>query len=847
VNLFAQGRGPNMDVTKRLFFNEWKIVRLIGEGSYGKVYLASKNLFGETVFSAIKIITIPQNQSQVNEEIANGHSQLSVKRYFRGIVDEWQKEISILNKLKGAQSIVIFEDFEIIEYQEEVKWDIVIRMEYLTPLSDVLRSKVFMYEDGIKLGIDLAKALSYCSQEGIIHRDIKPENIFLSKYGDFKLGDFGIAKQVEMTVSMMSKKGTYLYMAPEVFRGETYDKTVDIYSLGLVLFRLFNDNKLPFLPMSKEFISFEDREKSMIQRIRGEAMSPPKNSSSTLSRIILKCCEFEPSVRYQDPRTLYSDLLDELKTIGSYGEIQLINLLPEKECIIESSNSDKTVGIFQQQSSRNSTPKEVDFKAEVDEQIFSLSLHSNREQEKLESKSSNSESENNFYDTFKEAVITQNSKKDNFIAETAVLFEQTDVCLESSSIEQILSITECITNTGCEAGIETTKDVSSNISTEISLNTEIENFEIDANEETAESRSSTDEMVGEYSEKFKTSHEAYNVKKTKNNKLSFKPFGLVIMLIFIAACGILLYNEKFMVKTINVVGMSRIDAAKKLESSGLKVKTNLVKTFKYNNDTVINQSLKENERIKRGSEITLDIAQYRSPDHTLQPLVIFQKYSVPLHYSDLVKFLFENYDFSGWEITEYDLYFTKNGYWDKSCQDYLTRVCGSLDEGVTNIEVRYRLDDYLIENIKVATFSNYYNIEPNFWIKPLLYFADGDMTGLSVFSKDIIDINTLREGYVIGQLIPVVACIVFDETNEKEKEVSCSAFERFGSYAQSHKITLNGDKFDYIHDDDVTWSRNDALGFFLAYLDWYISWLREQEEHWFEELEIMRDQILINY
>ena len=62
----------------------------------------------------------------------------------------------------------------------------------------------------IKLGMDLSKALEYCRKLKIIHRDIKPENIFVSRFGDFKLGDFGIARELERTMSGFSKKGTCL-------------------------------------------------------------------------------------------------------------------------------------------------------------------------------------------------------------------------------------------------------------------------------------------------------------------------------------------------------------------------------------------------------------------------------------------------------------------------------------------------------------------------------------------------------------------------------------------------------------------------------------------------------------
>ena len=93
-------------------------------------------------------------------------------------------------------------------------------MEYLTSFMDYCAEKQLTEKEVIKLGMDLSKALEYCRKLKIIHRDIKPENIFVSRFGDFKLGDFGIARELERTMSGFSKKGTYSYMAPEMYKGE---------------------------------------------------------------------------------------------------------------------------------------------------------------------------------------------------------------------------------------------------------------------------------------------------------------------------------------------------------------------------------------------------------------------------------------------------------------------------------------------------------------------------------------------------------------------------------------------------------------------------------------------------
>ncbi|MCR4655916.1 MAG: protein kinase [Lachnospiraceae bacterium] len=92
----------------------------------------------------------------------------------------------------------------------------------------------------LKLGVDICSALEICAMKKVIHRDIKPENIFINEFGDYKLGDFGVARKLENVAGALSQKGTYNYMAPEVEKGTSYNETVDLYSLGLVLYRFLN-------------------------------------------------------------------------------------------------------------------------------------------------------------------------------------------------------------------------------------------------------------------------------------------------------------------------------------------------------------------------------------------------------------------------------------------------------------------------------------------------------------------------------------------------------------------------------------------------------------------------------
>lgn len=163
-------------------------------------------------------------------------------------------------------------------------------------------------DEVIRLGIDICQALELCQKYNIIHRDIKPENIFVSEHGKYKLGDFGIARTIEGTATGLSKKGTYTYMAPEVYREEAYGASVDTYSLGLVLYRLLNGGRTPFLPDFPEPITFKDRETAHAKRIKGEPLPPPKNADERLCRVILKACAFHPKERYADPAQFRLDL-----------------------------------------------------------------------------------------------------------------------------------------------------------------------------------------------------------------------------------------------------------------------------------------------------------------------------------------------------------------------------------------------------------------------------------------------------------------------------------------------------------------------------------------------------------
>jgi len=280
---------------------EWKLVEKLGEGSFGKVYKVTREEHSVTSLAAVKVISIPQNEAELATIRSDGMDESGTRSYFEGIVTDFVNEIKLMESMKGTSNIVSVEDYKVLEKTDEIGWDIFIRMELLTPLNAHFANREVSETDVIKLGKDVCSALELCSQRNIIHRDIKPENIFVSSFGDFKVGDFGIARELEKTSGSLSQKGTYNYMAPEIPATKHYDATVDIYSLGIVLYKLLNNSRLPFLDPYAKQIQYQDRKDANDRRFSGEPLPAPVNASPHLAQIILAACAFQPTERFKTP------------------------------------------------------------------------------------------------------------------------------------------------------------------------------------------------------------------------------------------------------------------------------------------------------------------------------------------------------------------------------------------------------------------------------------------------------------------------------------------------------------------------------------------------------------------
>ncbi|MBR6222583.1 MAG: protein kinase [Lachnospiraceae bacterium] len=295
--------------------DKYKLIKIIGKGSFGTVFEAVRTEGRYEYRAAIKIIELSKNDDVDNDILFDTMSDDSVSDYYESMVEELVAECALMESMKGDSHIVSYEDHQVIVSDSEDEWTIIIRMELLAPFSLGLKklTKLDHYmteKDVIKLGIDICRALETCEKKNnVIHRDIKPENIFVTNTGNYKLGDFGIAKVLGVKELASSRKGTESYMAPEVYIGSKYDNTADIFSLGMVMYRLLNKSRPPFYPPAPLSFTHEDRIKAFESRMKREkTWNKPIDASEGLSNIILKACSYDPNDRFHNPRDMRIEL-----------------------------------------------------------------------------------------------------------------------------------------------------------------------------------------------------------------------------------------------------------------------------------------------------------------------------------------------------------------------------------------------------------------------------------------------------------------------------------------------------------------------------------------------------------
>ena len=254
--------------------NDLKFIEILDKGAFGTVlHVLDKKLNKEI---AVKVIG------------KNGNSL--------GYIAQMKQEISILRKLNHP-NIVSFYGYM------ETNNQLLIKMEYIKygTLKNWIKNKENISEEEASIIISrILLAVEYLHSKQICHRDIKPENIMISKKNDLtsiKIIDFGLSNQNFKNLVNHDYSGTYIYMAPELIEKKLYFISVDIWSIGILMFMLLNKGKHPFYIKG-------DNNRKIAEKIKKGKIKFYENICPMAKHLILKLLEPNPCWRYNASKAL---------------------------------------------------------------------------------------------------------------------------------------------------------------------------------------------------------------------------------------------------------------------------------------------------------------------------------------------------------------------------------------------------------------------------------------------------------------------------------------------------------------------------------------------------------------
>ena len=246
----------------------YKIIKLLGEGSYGKAFLCTDKT--DNSQCVIKQINI-QNMNEKDKQDTLNEAKILEKLDHPNIIKF--KEVFIANKPLKTLNIVT-------EYADGGDLSLAIKNQ---------RKEYFKESQILDYFTQICLAIKHIHGKHIIHRDLKSQNIFLTKTGLVKLGDFGIAKNLNCTWQKAKTMiGTPYYLSPEIVNNKPYSFKSDIWSLGVLLYEMmalkmpFDANSLPMLTL---------------KIIKGNYAPPPQRYTADLRNLISQLLNVDPDKR----------------------------------------------------------------------------------------------------------------------------------------------------------------------------------------------------------------------------------------------------------------------------------------------------------------------------------------------------------------------------------------------------------------------------------------------------------------------------------------------------------------------------------------------------------------------
>ena len=260
----------------------------------------------------VKKISLPASQVQVEALLLTGVYQdaQAVGAYYKELAQGVCEEVRILEKLAAQRGFVPYQDCQMEEMEDGIGYEIYLLSRYRKTLDRFVLRNPMTHLSAVNLGIDLCAALAVSREAGWLYVDLKPENIYLFGDQEYRIGDLGFVAMDSLAYASLPDRYRSIYTAPEVADAySSLNATMDTYALGLVLYQIYNEGKLPFDP--------ENRQTWLDQLSVGEPIAEPSCADPEMAEIICKACAYNPEDRWQTPAQMGHALISYMQRNGA--------------------------------------------------------------------------------------------------------------------------------------------------------------------------------------------------------------------------------------------------------------------------------------------------------------------------------------------------------------------------------------------------------------------------------------------------------------------------------------------------------------------------------------------------
>lgn len=291
---------------------DWTLSYTISEKDNEKLYMAEKTSGDTTKYSAIRAIWIPGNNAEA-EEMKGKMSEDEYRRYVSGLVKKQKQDFNFLRGFCSKPGIACLRELYDISNSDDTAYLLVARYDYIQPLREYIAENGLTVGAAVKLGIDVCRGLEQLKKLDYKHLNLTPDCIFFDGKGKFRIDGID-TDAIEQKITLDKNDSQQMkFYPPEIDFTKYISYNVDLYSLGLILYMLLNDGKLPF---EKEM----GLDAAIRQRLSGTKIPSPAYNAGRLNEIILKSCAFDPKKRYATPymmrlalEEVYNALAEQIK------------------------------------------------------------------------------------------------------------------------------------------------------------------------------------------------------------------------------------------------------------------------------------------------------------------------------------------------------------------------------------------------------------------------------------------------------------------------------------------------------------------------------------------------------